>query len=158
MDANPRLTEVRTGMLQPNIILPSQYFGVRRRLTPEHGLMVAVLQDAIDCVVKHRHAKDYRGRRLFDEATRWLLAEETGWPYSFECICAALDLDANAVRGALRLPERQSAVVSREGKKASHEYGTVERPLTSKEENHDSTTVNYSLRSRMVGLDARCGA
>ena len=80
--------------------------------------MVAVLQDAIDCVVKHRHAKDYRGRRLFHEATQWLLAEETDWPYSFECICAVLDLDANAVRRALRLPERQSALVSREVKKA----------------------------------------
>ena len=62
-------------MLQPNIILPSQYFG--RRLTPEHGLMIAVLQDAIDCVAKHRYAKDYPWRRLFDEATQWLLAAET---------------------------------------------------------------------------------
>ena len=105
-------------MLQPNIILPSQYFGPRRRLTPEHGLMIAVLQDAIDCVAKHRDAKDHRGRRLFDEATQWILAEETDWPYSFAGICAVLDLDANAVRRALRLPERQSALVSRKGKKA----------------------------------------
>ena len=118
MDANLRLTGVRREILQPNTILPSQYFGPRRRLTPEHGLMIAVLQDAIDCVAKHRYAKDYRGRRLFDEATEWLLAEETDWPYSFESICAVLDLDANAVRRALRLPERQSALASRPVKKA----------------------------------------
>ena len=54
-------------MLQPNSILPSQYFGPRRRL-PEHGLMIAILQDAIECVAKYRAAKDCRGRRLFREA------------------------------------------------------------------------------------------
>jgi hypothetical protein len=70
MDANLDLTEVRTGIVQPNIILPSQYLGPCRRLTPEHGLMIAVLQDAIDCVTKLRYCKDYRGRRLFDEATQ----------------------------------------------------------------------------------------
>ena len=118
MGANLRETGVRSGMLQPNIVLPSQYFGSRRRLTPEHGLMIAVLQDAIDCVAKHRYAKDHQGRRLFDEATQWLLAEDADWPCSFECICAVLELDANAVRRALRLPERPSARVSREVKKA----------------------------------------
>ena len=52
MDANLRLTGVRSGMLRPNIVLPSQYFGPPRRLTPERGLMIAVLQDAIDCVAR----------------------------------------------------------------------------------------------------------
>ena len=80
--------------------------------------MIAVLQDAIDCVAKYRDATDPQGHRLFDEATQWLLAEESEWPYSFECICAVLDLDANAVRRALHLPARQSALVSREVKKA----------------------------------------
>ena len=139
MDANLRLTGVRSGMLQPNIILPSQYFGPRRRLTPEHGLMIAVLQDAIDCVAKHRDAKDYRGRRLFDEATQWLLAEETDWPYSFECICAVLDLDANAVRRALRLPERQSVLASREVKKAPQNH-------------EDLQGVNVAVKNRVARL------
>ena len=104
-------------MLLPDIILPSQQFGSRPRLAPEHRLMIAVLQDAIDCVAKYRYAKDYRGRRLLQEATQWFLAEDADWPYSFECICAVLDLDANAVRCALRLPERESALVVREVKK-----------------------------------------
>lgn len=110
MAATLRLTEIRSGMLQSNIILPSQYFGSRRRLTPEQRLMIAVLQDAIDCVAKYRYAKDYRGRRLFHEATRWLLAEQTDWPYSFECICGVLDLDTSAVRRAVGLLERQSVL------------------------------------------------
>ena len=148
MEASLRLTGVPSGMLQPNIILPSQHFGPRRRLAPEHRLMIAVLQDAIDCVAKYRYAKDYRGRRLFHEATQWLLAEETDWPYSFECICGVLDLDANAVRRAVGLLERQSVLVSREIQNAIHEYGTVERPLT-------STTENHSPSSRAAGDRAR---
>jgi hypothetical protein len=143
MDATLRLTGVRSGMLQPSIILPSQYFGPHRRLTPEHGLIIAVLQDAIDCVAKHRSAKDYRGRQLFDEATRWLLAEETDWPYSFECICAVLDLDANAVRRALRSPERQSALVSREVKKALQNH-------------EDLKGVNVAVNNCVARLDRNC--
>lgn len=68
--------------------------------------MIAVLDDAIDCVRKHRRARNYQDRRRFDEAAEWILAEETDWPFSFVCICALLDLDANAVRRALCLPER----------------------------------------------------
>jgi hypothetical protein len=136
MDAKPYLAGVPRGLLEPNIILPSQQFAPRSRLAPERRLMIAVLQDAIDCVAKYRYAKDYRGRRLFHEAMQWLLAEETDWPYSFECICGILDLDANAVRHAVGLLERQSGRVPRESQNATHAFGTVERPLTSTTENH----------------------
>lgn len=119
-------------MLQPDIILPSQYVP-RRTLTPEHELMIAVLQDAIDCVAKNRDAKDHRGRRLFDEATQWFLAEETDWPYSFESICAVLDLDANAVRRALGLPGQQSAPVSRQVKKATRNHEDLKNVNGAKE-------------------------
>jgi len=89
---------------------------------PEQRLMIAVLQDAIDCVGKYRLTKDHRGRRLFDEAIQWLLAEETDWPYSFECICGVLGLDSNAVRYSLRWAlERQPVSVSRAMQIAAHE-------------------------------------
>ena len=58
-------------MLQPNFILPSQHFGARKPLAPEHCLMIAVLHDEFDCVKKHRFATDTRGRRLFREAMQW---------------------------------------------------------------------------------------
>jgi len=72
--------------------------------------MIAVLDDAIQCLQKYRFATNRRGRRLLREVTQWLLAEETDWPYSFPSICAVLDLDADAVRHRLRLaPEPQAA-------------------------------------------------
>ncbi len=115
MDANPQLAEVPNGLLQLDIMLPSQHFGPRRKQGPEQRLMIAVLQDALECVEKHRFATDTHGRRLFHDAERWFLAHETGWPYSFECICAVLDLDANAVRHRLGVTqEQQPALVPRQ--------------------------------------------
>ena len=101
MQANQQLAETQFGTAQADIILPSQLFGTRRMQTPEQRLMIAVLQDAIDCIQKYRFAKDHDGWRLFYQAQRWFIADEADWPYSFECICAVLDLDMHAVRQRL---------------------------------------------------------
>ena len=107
MEGNLRLAGLPAGMMRLDIVLPSRRFGSRRKQTPEQRLMIAVLQDALDCIEKYRYATDTHGRRLFQEAKQWFLADETDWPYSFECICGALDLDADAVRRACA--SRQSA-------------------------------------------------
>jgi hypothetical protein len=88
--------------------------------------MIAVLDDAVRCIEKYRFPTDERGRRLFHEAKQWLLAEEPHWPYSFEHICAVVDLDANAVRHRLRLASGRSSVsVSGEMQTTTHKRGTV---------------------------------
>jgi hypothetical protein len=69
-----------------------------RKRTPEELLMIAVLNDALECLEKHRFATEGARRRLFRQARRWFLACDTQWPYSFERICGALDLDANRLR------------------------------------------------------------
>jgi hypothetical protein len=97
-------------MMQVDVILPSQHFGPSKKLAPERRLITAVLEDAINRATKYRFATDGPGRRLFDEEQQWLFSEETHWPYSFECICDVLDLDADAVRQGLRVaPVRQPA-------------------------------------------------
>jgi hypothetical protein len=90
-------------LFRPHVIVPAQPFNPRKKLTAEHRLMMAVLDGAVRCIEKYRFPVDAQGRRLFQEAERWLLIAEPHWPYSFERICAALDLDANAVRRHLRL-------------------------------------------------------
>jgi hypothetical protein len=108
MSANLDLAGIPDGMLQPHIILPSQHFAPHRKPAPEHRLMIAVLQDALNSLERYRAATGHRGRRLFREVTQWLLSEETDWPFSFERICEVLALDSNAVRHHLHLaPERQ---------------------------------------------------
>jgi len=96
------LMGVPIDMLQPNILL-----GARKPLAPEQRLMIAVVQDAINCLEKYRFATDPRGRQLFAEVTEWLDAAQPGWPYSFESICEVLGLDATAVRHRLGLAQDQ---------------------------------------------------
>ena len=103
MESNLHLAEALIGLTQPDIVLPSQHFGARRKQAPEQRLMIAVLHDAFDCVEKYRNAMGTDGRRLFREAQRWFLSDEPDWPYSFECICGALDLDSDAIRQRLGL-------------------------------------------------------
>lgn len=89
-----RITELDT-------LLPSQYFPAPRRRSPEHRLMMAVLYEALHCLETHRFATELQGRRLFREAQDWFLADEKKWPYAFECMCAVLGLEADAVRERL---------------------------------------------------------
>ncbi len=63
--------------------------------------MITILHDALDCLTRYRTATDRHGRRLFHQAQEWLLTDDADWPYSFERICAVLDLDRNAVRQRL---------------------------------------------------------
>lgn len=89
-------------LFQAHVILPVQHFNSSKQITPELRLMIAVLADAVWCLEKYRCPTDARGRRLFRRAQQWLVATEPHWPYSFVRICAALDLDASAVRRHLR--------------------------------------------------------
>lgn len=94
---------MRRGAAQRGLTLQSHSVGpARRKDAPEQRLMIAVLHDALDCLDRYRFAVTSRDRRLFHEARRWFLAEETAWPYSFECICGVLELDANTIRRRLR--------------------------------------------------------
>jgi hypothetical protein len=109
MGTNVHVAGIPAGMMQLDLLLASQHFGPQRKQAPEQRLMAAVLQDALDCLEKYRSARNIYDRRLFHEAKRWFLAEESKWPYSFESICGALDLDSNAVRQRLGVaPEPQS--------------------------------------------------
>jgi len=102
-DPDRYMTGTQVALFQPYVILPAQHFNSPRMRSPEQRLMMAVLDDAVRCVAKYRFLTDTRGRRLFHEAKQWLLATEPHWPYSFERICAALDIDPGAVRHRLRL-------------------------------------------------------
>lgn len=96
------MTEASRKYSQFDILLPSQHLGAVRKLTPEQRLMAAVLDDALECLTKYRFAIDPPGRRLFEEARQWCLNQDgDNWACSFQRICSALDLDADAVRRKL---------------------------------------------------------
>jgi hypothetical protein len=101
---------------QPEAILPEQFLAeVCSRATGERLLLIALLQDAINCFQKYLFATRARSRRLFREAEGWIMdtaqrpQDEGMHPYfSFEQTCCFLGLDPGYVRGELlRWRQRQ---------------------------------------------------
>jgi len=148
----------------PDVVFPPQHTAQIRQLTPARRLMIAVLVDAIDCMVKYRSAPDGPGRRLFVEDNEWLLSTDVRWPYSFECICDVLDLDAATVRaglcvasnppsgseGLLHSPSPERTVEQRDSVKAK--YG----PQVSRR--YDLGELDAHRHDRMRGTTAHCRA
>jgi hypothetical protein len=69
----------------------------------EHRLALAVLEQALEDLTKHRGAIDPMRRQSFRRAYRWLVSEERRWPYSFLNLCDFLDLSSDVVRSLVRL-------------------------------------------------------
>ena len=92
-------------LFEPDVLLPAQFFAAFRRaggLERERLLMLAVLEDAIDCYQKYAHARDPRGRQMFEEAHEWVVSGDRCWLFSFENICDTLEINAEYVRRGLR--------------------------------------------------------
>jgi len=93
-----------TGLFEPDVLLPAQFFAAFRRaggLERERLLMLAVLEDAIDCYQKYAFARDPRGRQMFEESCEWVGSTDRGWLFSFENICDTLEINADYVRRGL---------------------------------------------------------
>lgn len=104
--SGPTTTAERTipRLAEPEVLLPSQFFDLMRGHSPYEGekrLMLAVLEDAISCFQKYAGATKGRGLRLFKEAEEWLFGEETAGLFSFESICATLELEPTYLREGL---------------------------------------------------------
>jgi hypothetical protein len=86
-----------------DLILPSQFFELvgKSRFTSEQRLMLAVLADAINILHDGRGALSARKRRLFVDAARWVMARGSNVPFSFDNVCDALEISAEALRNRL---------------------------------------------------------
>ena len=98
------VSETYTHLLQPDTLLPSQYFAALKRKgahEPERRLVVAVLQDAVDCFQKHLWARDRKAHQLFLDAEQWIVSDDRSWPFSFENVCDLLQINAAYLRSGL---------------------------------------------------------
>jgi hypothetical protein len=97
-------------LFEPDTLLSAQYFETLRRKTllePEKRLMLAVLEDAINCFQDHLFAQGGRGKRLFAEAEEWILEKDGDWTFSFDSICQMLGFNPEYVRwGLLKWKEK----------------------------------------------------
>lgn len=72
----------------------------------EEGLMLAVLENAIEYFQKYAVSHSEREKRLFREAEEWILEKDSDWFFSFENICETLGLYPDYIRqGLLRWKE-----------------------------------------------------
>ena len=91
-------------LFQAHTLAPQQYQQSARRTLfqePEQELMFAVLKDAICCFQKYGSARDKMRTRLYLEARKWLMQEDSDWPFSFANICEAIGLSPQYVRAGL---------------------------------------------------------
>jgi hypothetical protein len=90
---------------QTDIILPSQYFGALGSvgLSGEQRLMLAVLIDAINVLESWRGGGSAQKRRNFAEAAQWVNTLGTGYPFSFDSVCDALEIESELLRSRLRV-------------------------------------------------------
>jgi len=97
------------------------YDGLKRQipLEPEKLLMVAVLEDAIDCYQRYAASRRRKWQRVFADAETWFMEEDGDWLFSFANICAVLGLSPGFIRAGLlrwkksQLPNNSLCKVSR---------------------------------------------
>lgn len=91
-------------LFDPEVVLPDQMFP-GAKLPPfvqsEGRLMLAILQDAVDCYQRHALARNPRHRAEFEEAKAWIASNDSDWVFSFENICNVLGIDPDYVRTGL---------------------------------------------------------
>jgi hypothetical protein len=89
---------------QMDIILPAQYFGALGTvgLSSEQRLMLAVLVDAINLLHGWQRVGNARKRRAFAEAAQWVNTRGTTYPFSFDSVCDALEIDSAVLCARLR--------------------------------------------------------
>jgi hypothetical protein len=97
-------------LFQPDMLLSAQYFENLRRKTyfePEKRLMLALLEDAINCYQDNLVSRGSKKKRLFEQTEQWILEANGDWVFSFDSVCETLGLNPEYVRqGLLRWKER----------------------------------------------------
>jgi len=100
-------------LFEPDTLLSAQYFDNLRRKTilePEKALIMAVLEDAINCFQDNVLAESGKAKKRFDEAEEWVLDEGGDWIFSFRNVCEHLGFSPDYVRrGLLRWKEKKLA-------------------------------------------------
>ena len=88
-------------VLVPLAVPPVQFHDIwshSRFISPEGGLALAVMEQALNDLANHRFATRRRERRLYWEAHDWVAAEDREWPFSFMNLCGSLGLDVESTR------------------------------------------------------------
>jgi len=92
--------------LEPDCILPAQYFGrLQGSLSTgaEGRLLLAVLEDAIRCYMDNANRTNRRALVQFREVSDWFNARNCHDLFAFETICDFFGIDPGSLRRGLRI-------------------------------------------------------
>jgi hypothetical protein len=98
------MTDRSFGLFEPDALLPAQFYAAFRggsSVRGEKRLMLAVLEDALDCYQKYASSREGQGQQLFDEAQAWIGSADRGWFFSYENICETLEINPEYLRQGL---------------------------------------------------------
>jgi hypothetical protein len=101
----PGRVEYTTSWTNELLVPVAAQWWPRRSLRPEQRLMCAVLEEAVIELATPRVAarSPLRAHRNRQELLAWFASADRSWPFSFENICDAIDLDPAQVRSGLRI-------------------------------------------------------
>lgn len=95
-------TTLATQVMMPESIMPEQFFDANRPpMKQEQRLLLAILEDATNCLSKYAVATTPHGRRLFNDAYDWSMSSARDHLCTFEKICEALGIESSYMRKGL---------------------------------------------------------
>ena len=112
--ASPTVDAVR-GVSEFCVDLGVQYSNGSRypaALEPEIRLMLMILEDALQCYQRYYAARHVLGQREFRDSKRWIFGPDEDWIYSFNHICACIDIDPEYLRKGLRQWHKTACQIS----------------------------------------------
>ena len=143
--------------LTPDLLTPVQYYAdtARRHVSGVRRLMAALLEDAAH--IYSRNAGAGETSRLFQDARTWVESDDRLWPFSFERVCEALQLDADWVRGRLRAVHTGSRVGAVDTRPGGRRRARASRRSSAVRAPRRGTTIGIAVLSRALELTERNG-
>lgn len=100
-------------LFEGDVVAPDQYLEIFSRsssLEPEKELMLAILSDAIECILKYCDQPIPLRAKLFQDAREWLFDHDEKDPFSFLSVCETLNLDPSYLRRGISAKMRAKSV------------------------------------------------
>jgi len=94
-----------SSLFQVDTLAAQQYHDTYRRKIPQQAekrLMLAVLEDAINCYQDNIFAVHKKRVQLFKEAEEWFMSNDASWIFSFVSVCSILNLEPDYFRTGIK--------------------------------------------------------
>jgi hypothetical protein len=128
-------------LFEPDTLVSAQYMENLRRkalFEPEKRLMLAMLEDAVNCFQAYVLAQGGRGQKLFNDAEQWIMMTDRDWIFSFVNVCETLGFNPEYLRRRLRRwkPKKLANSTPAEGRRQKKMTGWSPVPVA----NHGFST------------------